>query len=151
VALHKKKVLFITTGIIILVVFAGILGLLLNLKAFKPQIEAAASAALGMDVRIKGRTGIALFSGFGLSGNCRWRRRPSCSGRSSITSLSAWARPIPSRSMYGSWQRPIETLRKRSARADSGRTFTIGSTSSPSPSPHYGNGKKTSRCWSRCS
>jgi formate hydrogenlyase transcriptional activator len=26
----------------------------------------------------------------------------------SITSLSAWARPIPSKSMYGSWQRPIE-------------------------------------------
>jgi uncharacterized protein involved in outer membrane biogenesis len=66
-ALHKKKVLFITAGVITLAVFAGILALLLNIKVFKPQIEAAASAALGMDVRIKGRMGIALFPGFGLS------------------------------------------------------------------------------------
>jgi uncharacterized protein involved in outer membrane biogenesis len=65
--LHKKKILFITTGVITLVVLAGILALLLNIKAFTPQIEAAASAALGMDVRIKGRMGIALFPGFGLS------------------------------------------------------------------------------------
>jgi len=65
----RKKVLFITTGVITLVVFAGVLALLLNIKikAFKPQIEAAASTALGMDVRIKGRVGIALFPGFGLS------------------------------------------------------------------------------------
>ena len=66
-SLHKKKVLFITTGVITLVVFAGILALLLNIKAFKPQIEAAASTALKMDVRIKGRMGIALFPDFGLS------------------------------------------------------------------------------------
>jgi uncharacterized protein involved in outer membrane biogenesis len=66
-ALHRKKVLFITTGVITLAVFAGILALLLNIKVFKPQIEAAASTALGMDVRIKGRMGIALFPGFGLS------------------------------------------------------------------------------------
>jgi uncharacterized protein involved in outer membrane biogenesis len=66
-ALHKKKILFITTGAITLVVFVGILALLLNIKAFKPQIEAAASTALGMDVRIKGSMGIALFPGFGLS------------------------------------------------------------------------------------
>ncbi|HUU80589.1 MAG TPA: AsmA family protein [Acidobacteriota bacterium] len=50
-----------------LVVLAGILALLLNIKAFKPQIEAAASTALEMDVRIKGRMGIALFPGLGLS------------------------------------------------------------------------------------
>ncbi len=65
--LHKKKVLFITTGVITLVVLAGILALLLNISAFAPQIEAAASTALGMDVRIKGRMGIALFPAFGLS------------------------------------------------------------------------------------
>ena len=65
--LHKKKVLLITTGVITLVVLAGILALLLNIKTFKPQIEAAASTALGMDVRIKGRMGIDLFPGFGLS------------------------------------------------------------------------------------
>jgi len=66
-ALHKINVLFITTGVITLVVFAGILAFLLNIKAFKPQIEAAASTALGMDVRIKGRMGIDLPPGFGLS------------------------------------------------------------------------------------
>jgi uncharacterized protein involved in outer membrane biogenesis len=66
-ALKKKKVLFIAAGVIALVVFAGILALLFNIKAFKPQIEAAASTALGMDVRIKGRMKIALFPVFGLS------------------------------------------------------------------------------------
>jgi uncharacterized protein involved in outer membrane biogenesis len=65
--LHKKKVLFITTGVITLVVIAIILALLLSIQAFKPQIETAASTALGMDVRIKGRMGIAFFPGFGLS------------------------------------------------------------------------------------
>src|SRR3990172_4988258 len=64
---HKKKVLFITTGVITLVFFAIILALLLNIQAFIPQIEAAASNTLGMDVRIKGRLGIALFPGFGIS------------------------------------------------------------------------------------
>jgi len=38
-ARHTKKVLFITTGVITLAVVAGILALLLNIKAFKPQIE----------------------------------------------------------------------------------------------------------------
>jgi uncharacterized protein involved in outer membrane biogenesis len=66
-ALPKKKALFITTGVITLVVLAGILALLLNIKAFKPQIEAAASTALGMDVRIKGRMGISLLPSFGLT------------------------------------------------------------------------------------
>ena len=64
---HKKKVLFITTGVITLVFFAIILALLLNIQAFIPQIEAAASNALGMDVRIRGKMGIALFPGFGIS------------------------------------------------------------------------------------
>ncbi|MFO7971673.1 MAG: AsmA family protein [Desulfobacterales bacterium] len=66
-AIHKKKVLFITIGAITLVVFAGIFALMLNIERFKPQIETTASTALGMDVRIKGRMGIALFPGFGLS------------------------------------------------------------------------------------
>ena len=65
--LHKKKVLFIITGVIVLVVLAGILALLLSIQAFKPQIETAASTALGMDVRIKGSIGIALFPVLGLS------------------------------------------------------------------------------------
>ena len=66
-AIDKKKLLFITTGVITLVVFVSILALLLNIKAFKSQIEAAASTALEMDVRIKGRMGIVLFPSFGLS------------------------------------------------------------------------------------
>jgi len=66
-AIHKKKVLYITTGVITLVVFVGILALMLNIKGFTPQIEAAASTALGMDVRIKGKVGISIFPGFGLS------------------------------------------------------------------------------------
>ncbi|MDH3875782.1 MAG: AsmA family protein, partial [Desulfobacteraceae bacterium] len=66
-AIHKKKVLYITTGVITLVVFVGILAVILNIKGFAPQIEAAASTALGMDVRIKGKVGISLFPGFGLS------------------------------------------------------------------------------------
>jgi uncharacterized protein involved in outer membrane biogenesis len=66
-AIHKKKVLYITTGVVTLVVFAGIIALMLNIKGFTPQIEAAASNVLGMDVRIKGKVGIALFPGLGLS------------------------------------------------------------------------------------
>jgi uncharacterized protein involved in outer membrane biogenesis len=66
-AIHKKKVLFMTMGVITLVVFAGFLALMLNIKGFTPRIEAAASTALGMDVRIKGGIGIALFPGFGLT------------------------------------------------------------------------------------
>ena len=64
---RKKKVLFITIGVVTLAVVAGVLALLLNIKVIKPQIEAAASAALGMDVRIRGGMGIDLFPGFGLS------------------------------------------------------------------------------------
>ena len=66
-ALKRKKVFFITTGLFILVVFAVILALLINIQAFKPQIESAMSNALGMDVRINGRLGIDLFPGFGIS------------------------------------------------------------------------------------
>ncbi|HAS54513.1 MAG: hypothetical protein A2X56_02735 [Nitrospirae bacterium GWC2_57_13] len=65
--LKRKKVFFITAGVITLVVFAIIVALLLKMQAYKPQIEAAASNALGMDVRIKGRLGIALVPGFGIS------------------------------------------------------------------------------------
>ncbi len=64
---HKKKALGITAGLILLTIFAAILVLLLHLQDFKPRIEAAASDALGMDVRIRGRVGIALVPGFGIS------------------------------------------------------------------------------------
>jgi len=65
-AARRKKVIFTTTGVI-LVFCASILVLLLNIQAFKPQIEATASNALGMEVRIKGRLGIALVPGLGIS------------------------------------------------------------------------------------
>ena len=63
----REKVVFISAGVIALVVSAVILALLLNIQAFKPKIEAAASNALGMDVRIRGRLGIVLFPDFGIS------------------------------------------------------------------------------------
>ncbi|MBU3949559.1 MAG: AsmA family protein [Proteobacteria bacterium] len=66
-ALHNKKVLFITTCVITLAVFAGIFALLLNIKAFKPQLEAAVSAAIGADARIKGKINISFSPGIGLS------------------------------------------------------------------------------------
>ena len=40
-------------------------------------------------------------------------------------------------------------LEERSAKAGFGRTFTIGSTSSPSRSLRCGSDKRTSRCWPR--
>lgn len=63
----RKKVVFVTTGAIALVVVAIVVALLINIQAFKPRIEAAASSALGMDVRIEGRLGFALVPGFGIS------------------------------------------------------------------------------------
>ena len=60
---HKKRALLITTGL----TFAIILALLFEIRALKPQIEAAASNAVGMDVRINGRMGIAFIPGFGIS------------------------------------------------------------------------------------
>jgi uncharacterized protein involved in outer membrane biogenesis len=64
---HKKRIIYITAGVITLAVLAAVLVFLLNLQAFKPRIEAAASNALGMDVRIRGRVGLALVPGFGIT------------------------------------------------------------------------------------
>jgi hypothetical protein len=65
--LHKNKVRFTITGVIALLVLAGILAPLLNIGTFEPQIEATPSTAPGMDVRLKGRMGITLFPGLDLS------------------------------------------------------------------------------------
>lgn len=65
--LHKKKVRFTIKGVIALLVLAGILAPLLNIGIFEPQIEAAASTAQGMEVRLKGRMGIDLFPDLDLS------------------------------------------------------------------------------------
>jgi uncharacterized protein involved in outer membrane biogenesis len=63
---NTKKSLLITTGVLAIVVLAGILALQFNIDAFTPRIEAHVSTALGMDVRIKGKMGISLFPDFGL-------------------------------------------------------------------------------------
>ena len=65
-SLKRKKVFFITAGIITLIL-AIFLAVLLEIRAFKPQIEAAASNAMGMDVRIRGRMGITFTPGFAIS------------------------------------------------------------------------------------
>jgi AsmA protein len=63
----RRKILLITAGVSALVVAAIIVALLLNLQGFKPRIEAGASKALGMAVRIEGRLGLDFFPGFGIS------------------------------------------------------------------------------------
>ncbi len=65
---RKKKILFVA-GVIVLLIFTGLLALWLNIQAFTPRFEAAVSTALKMDVRIEGKVGIALFPGLGLSLN----------------------------------------------------------------------------------
>jgi len=63
---YKKKIFLVCAGIAI-AGLAGALILLLNLQAFKPRLERAASSALRLDVRVGGRVGFSLFPGFGLS------------------------------------------------------------------------------------
>jgi AsmA protein len=66
-ASKRKKILFITAGVITFIVCALIIALLLNMQALKPRIEAAASYALGMEVLIKGGLGVTLFPGIGIT------------------------------------------------------------------------------------
>lgn len=63
---NRKKALFITAGAITLVLLAGALVTFLNIKNFKPRIEAVVSSALGMDFSIKGGMRIAIRPGFGM-------------------------------------------------------------------------------------
>jgi uncharacterized protein involved in outer membrane biogenesis len=64
---NRTKKILLVTGVITIVAFAGILALRFSINAFTPQIEAALSTALGMDVRIKGKMDISLFPNFDLS------------------------------------------------------------------------------------
>jgi AsmA protein len=64
---RKRKVLWIAGGGILAVVVLIILVLLFGVKALKPRIEATASRALGMDVRIQGRVSVSFFPVFGAS------------------------------------------------------------------------------------
>ncbi len=63
---NKRKIaLFAAGGLLALIILAAFaLTLLVDVNAQKPRLEAAASDALGMEVRIGGRLGIGLFPGF---------------------------------------------------------------------------------------
>ncbi|GAB6194547.1 AsmA family protein [Desulfocastanea catecholica] len=57
-----KIILLVASGIVVFLVFVWVtLLLFVNTGAYKPRLEAAASRALGMDVRVGGRLGIDLF------------------------------------------------------------------------------------------
>jgi len=75
---NKRKIaLFAAGGIVALLVLAAVaLVLFVDVNAHKPWIEAAASDALGMEVRIGGRLGIGFFPGFHVTlGDVRIRNR----------------------------------------------------------------------------
>jgi uncharacterized protein involved in outer membrane biogenesis len=62
---QRKIALFATGGLFALLLLAAVaLVLFVDVNAHKPRLEAAASDALGMEVRIGGRLGIGLFPGF---------------------------------------------------------------------------------------
>jgi uncharacterized protein involved in outer membrane biogenesis len=62
-----KKVLFILGGgAVALVLVVVIFALTFNINSYRPRIEAAASGATGLDVRINGKMGLAFFP-FGVS------------------------------------------------------------------------------------
>lgn len=63
----KKKVLFILGGSAVALVLAVVVfALTFNINFYKPRIEAAASGATGLDVRINGKMGLSFFP-FGVS------------------------------------------------------------------------------------
>ena len=63
---NKRKIaLFATGGLFALLILAAVaLVLFVDVNAHKPRLEAAASDALGMEVRIGGRMGVGFFPGF---------------------------------------------------------------------------------------
>lgn len=65
----KQKKVFLVTGSIIALLIVVIIASVhfIDLNNYKPRIEAAASDALKMDFRVKGKIGIVLFPDFGVS------------------------------------------------------------------------------------
>jgi AsmA protein len=63
---NQRKIALIAAGglFALLILAAGALVLFVDVNTHKPWLEAAASDALGMEVRIGGRLGIGLFPGF---------------------------------------------------------------------------------------
>jgi len=64
---RKKKVLMMAGAVALAGIVLIILILLFGIKALKPRIEATASKALGMDVRIGGGASVSFFPVFGAS------------------------------------------------------------------------------------
>src|SRR3989304_2128462 len=63
----KKKVLFILGGgAVALVLVVVIFALTFDINSYRPRIEAAASGATGLEVRINGKMGLSFFP-FGVS------------------------------------------------------------------------------------
>lgn len=63
----KKKVLFILGGVAAALVLAAVIfALTFHINSYKPHIEAVASGATGLEVRIKGKMGLSFFP-FGVS------------------------------------------------------------------------------------
>jgi len=63
----KKKVLFILGAAAAVIVFAAVIfSLFFDINSYRPRIEAAASEAIGLEVRIKGKMGLSFFP-FGIS------------------------------------------------------------------------------------
>jgi hypothetical protein len=77
VAIKWKIALFAAGGLVaLLILAAAALVLFVDVNAHKPRLEADASEALGMDVRIGGRLGIGFFPGFHVTlGDVRIRNR----------------------------------------------------------------------------
>jgi uncharacterized protein involved in outer membrane biogenesis len=64
-AKYRKIALFVAGGLFAVLLLAAVaLTLFVDGNAHKPRLEAAASDALGMEVRIDGKLGIGLFPGF---------------------------------------------------------------------------------------
>lgn len=65
-----KKPLIISVGVIAVIAVIGLAAVLfVDLSSYKPRIEAAASEALDLDFRIKGRIGLSIIPGVGVSLN----------------------------------------------------------------------------------
>jgi uncharacterized protein involved in outer membrane biogenesis len=65
---NRKKIIFLAAGgAILAVIVLVILALLLGPKVLRSRIEATASKALGMDVRVRGGVSVSFFPAFGAS------------------------------------------------------------------------------------
>jgi uncharacterized protein involved in outer membrane biogenesis len=64
---RRRKVAWIAGGVILAVIVLISLVLLLSIKALRPRIEATASRALGMEVRIRGGLSVSFIPVFGAS------------------------------------------------------------------------------------